>query len=211
VTAQSHWIGDLGHLALADATLGALLINMLDMLAYAGYPEWPSRQEFGLTTKQAAREVERWVEEEPELFSDPATDWLSDVIAVTDLRNALLHAVALNRCGTCGAATRFIHPRSGQEVDRSEHAVQDLTRRALELHENGKLLAEQIAERVNERILGRARLDAETTREIQNPPQVHPHHTTHMCANCTGTGLGQTIIQIQPAALVYPSGLPKFT
>jgi hypothetical protein len=55
-------------------------------------------------------------------------------------------------------ATRFIHPRSGKEVDRSERTVQDLTERALELHNNGMLVAEDLAERVNERILERAHL-----------------------------------------------------
>ncbi len=57
VTTEDQWIGDLGHLALADATLGALLIDMLTVLAHARYPEAPLVVNPGLTTKQAAREV----------------------------------------------------------------------------------------------------------------------------------------------------------
>lgn len=169
---EDQWVGDLGHLALADATLGALLIDMLTVLAHAGYPEAPLVVDPGLTTKQAARDVRRCLEAEPELFGDTAKDWLSDVDTVTDSRNELFHAVALDRCDTCGAATRFVHPRSGREVDRSEQAVRDLTARALAVHKNGTLVAEQIAERGNARIVARARLDANATGEIQNPPSV---------------------------------------
>lgn len=106
------------HLALADATLDALLIDMLSVLGHASYPGAPRLVKPGLTTKQAARQVRRCLEAEPELFGDTAKDWLSEVTAVTDSRNELLHAVTLDRCGTCGAATRFIHPRSGWKVDR---------------------------------------------------------------------------------------------
>ena len=204
VTTEDQWIGDLGHLALADATLGALLIDMLIVLAHAEYPESPPTVDPGLTTKQAAGDARRRLEAEPELFGGTAGDWLSDVVAVTDSRNELLHAVALDRCGVCGASTRFVHPRSGQEVDRSEKVVRDLTARALALHKDGMLVAEQTAERVNALIVARARLDAEATGEIQNPPQVYPHHVTHKCGNCTGNGRGSTTIRLGTAVAVYP-------
>lgn len=204
MTTEDQWVGDLGDLALADATLGALLIDMLTVLAHAGYPEAPLVVDPGLTTKQAARDVRRCLEAEPELFGDTAKDWLSDVDAVTDSRNELFHAVALDRCDPCGVATKFVHPRSGREVDRSEQAVRDLTARALAVHKNGTLVAEQIAERVNARIVARARLDANATGEIQNPPQVYPHHVTHKCMTCTGNGRGSTTIHIGTAVEVYP-------
>jgi hypothetical protein len=204
VTREDQWIGDLGHLALADATLGALIIDMLTVLAHAGYPEAPLVVDSSQTTKQATRAVWHYLEVEPELFGDTAKAWLSDVTAVTDSRNELLHAVALDRCGTCGAATRFVHPRSGREVDRSEQVVRDLTARALGVHKDGTLVAEQIAERVNTRIVARARHDAKATGEIQNPPQVYPHHVTHKCATCTGNGRGSTIIRLGTAVVVYP-------
>lgn len=204
MTTGDHWIGDLGHLALADATLGALLIDMLTVLAHADYPEAPLSVDPGQTTKQAARAVRHYLEAEPELFGDTAKAWLSNVTAVTDSRNKLLHAVALDRCGTCGAATRFVHPRSGHEVDRSEQAVRDLTARVLGVRKHGTLVADEIAERVNTRIVVRARLDADATGEIQNPPQVYPHHVTHKCATCTGSGRGSTTIRIGTAVEVYP-------
>lgn len=82
--------------------------------------------------------------------------------------------------------------------------MRDLTARALALHKDGMLVAEQIAERVNARIVARARLDAEATGEIQNPPQVYPHHVTHKCGNCTGNGRGSTTIRLGTAVAVYP-------
>src|SRR3954463_7296840 len=102
---------------------------MLAVLTHVGYPEAPLVVDPGLTTKQAARDVWRRLEADLGLFGNTAGGWLSDVITVTDTRNELLHAVALDRCGTCGTATKFIHPRSGRQVDRSEQAVHDLTAR----------------------------------------------------------------------------------
>ena len=204
VMTEDQWVGDLGHLALADATLGALLIDMLTVLAHACYPEAPRVVKADLTTKQAAREVRRCLEADPKLFGDTAEDWLSAVTAVADSRSELLHAVALDRCGTCGSASRFVHPRSGREVDRSEQAVRDVTARVLAAHKHGTLVAEQIAERVNSRIVAQARHDADATSEIQNPPQVYPHHVTHKCATCSGDGRGSTTICLGAAVEVYP-------
>jgi hypothetical protein len=204
VTTESQWIGDLGHLALADATLGALLIDILGILGYAGHPEAPPSVNTGLTTKAAAKEVQRRLKEQPELFGDTATDWLSNVVAVAESRNQLLHAVALDRCGTCGTATKFTNPRSGSEVDRSEQAVRDLTEHALTLHRDGMLVADQIAEQVNERILARAGLNAKATGQAQGPPQVYPHHVTHQCATCAGNGRGSMTVHVGPAVVVYP-------
>jgi hypothetical protein len=76
VTTEDQWIGDLGHLALADAALGALLVDMLTILGHAGYPVVPPTVDPGKTTKQAARDVQRRLDSEPELFGDTAEGWL---------------------------------------------------------------------------------------------------------------------------------------
>lgn len=207
VTAEDHWIGDLGHLALADATVGELLIDILTLLEHAAYPDAPRDVDLGLTTKQAAIKVRAALQREPALFGDDAGSWLSDVIEVTDVRNALLHAVALNRCGTCGLATRFVHPRSGSDVDRSVQAVRDLTARVLALYRDGLLFADEVAERVNARIVEGARRMADQTGEVQNPPQVRPHHASHQCAGCAANGRGATSISLGTAVLVYPRAL----
>jgi hypothetical protein len=53
VTAQVIGLAIWRILALADATLAALLIDMLDdILAYAAYPEFPAGGNPGLTTKE---------------------------------------------------------------------------------------------------------------------------------------------------------------
>ncbi|MEV0561465.1 hypothetical protein [Dactylosporangium sp. NPDC050588] len=204
MTKDNEWIGDLGHLALADASLGVLLVDMLSLLAHAGYPAGPSAVDTGKTTRQSARAVQGLLSAQPELFGDTAGDWLSDLIAVTELRNELLHAVALNRCSACGTASRFLHPRSGREVDRSEQVVRDVTAQALALYKTGMVVAAQIAERVNARIVAGARLQAEATGEVQNPPQVYPHQAVHECANCAGNGRGRTTMAIGTAVEVYP-------
>lgn len=204
MTAEDHWIGDLGHLALADATVGALLIDILILLEYAAYSNAPRDVDPGLTTKQAAIKVQAALIREPALFGHDAGSWLSDVIEVAEVRNALLHAVALNRCGTCGLATRFVHPRSGSDVNRSDQAVRDLTARVLALYRDGLLLADEIAERVNTRIVECARRIADQTGEVQNPPQVRPHRASHQCASCAADGRGTTSISTGTAVLVYP-------
>ncbi|WP_344109768.1 hypothetical protein [Kribbella alba] len=110
MSTDDQWIGNLGHLALADAMLGALLIDMLTILAHARYPDQPGSVDLVATTKQAARELQKVLEADPALFGETAGPWLADVVAATDARNELLHAVALNQCDVCGAASRFMIP-----------------------------------------------------------------------------------------------------
>ena len=143
VTKQDYWVGEIGHLALADASLGALLIDMLRLVAEAGYPEPPAQVDTGLTTKQAARAVEQQLQRDPSLFPDDFAQWLADVTDATETRNHILHALAVNRCATCGSAELFVHPRSGEVVDRNEEAVHALTSQALALREQGMPLADQ--------------------------------------------------------------------
>jgi hypothetical protein len=198
------WVGDLGHLALADASLGALLIDMLGMLAHAGYPKEPGEVDHGQTTGNAARAVGRRLSSDPDLFPDDAAAWLAEVQAASESRNQLLHAVALNRCNTCGHATRFMHPRSGVEVDRSEATIQRLTARVLELNRLGGQIAEEVAKRANERIVKRARHEAEATDEIQSPPQVSAQHVTRVCGACAGDGVGNATVRLGTAVEVWP-------
>jgi hypothetical protein len=70
MTSDDQWIGNLGHLALADATLGALIIEMLSILAHAAYPDAPAAVNPGATTKQAAKKVLSRLDADPNLFGD---------------------------------------------------------------------------------------------------------------------------------------------
>jgi hypothetical protein len=204
VTTGDNWIGDIGHLALADSALGALLTDMLQVLAEASYPEPSTRVDVGMTTKQAARRLQRCVEADPGLFPDPTSAWLEEVVRATELRNSILHAVAVNRCANCGAASHFVHPRSGSQVDRTDEAVRTLTSQLLALRPPGMLIAEGIAERVNAQIVDRARITAYATDDIQNPPQIYPHRSVALCVSCAGNGRGSITTQVGTAVEVLP-------
>jgi hypothetical protein len=203
------WAGDIGHLALADAMLGALLIDMLRMLAHADYPEPVASVATGSTTGHAAGEIERRYGSHPLLLPPGMRDWLADVRQTTELRNQVIHAVALNQCADCGRATHFAHPRSGQHVDRSERAVRELTLRTLALHRQGVEFAERTADRVNAHIEKKAHDDAEATGEIQTPPQVSSHHATFQCSDCAPDGTASAKLRLGRAIEVWPLALLK--
>lgn len=204
VTNQANWVGDIGHLALADASLGALLIDILRLVAEAGYPDRPSSVDTGLTTKQAAAALQSQLQRDESLFPNDFAEWLAVVDDATESRNRIMHAVAVNRCVNCGSAEQFVHPRSGEFVDRTEEAIRALTTQVLALHDTGRPLADQVSERVNERIAAHARADAEATGEIQNPPQIYPQRSTALCAACTGTGRGSITVQLGTAVEIWP-------
>jgi hypothetical protein len=146
-------------------------------------------------------------EDDPGLFGDTAGSWLADIVAATDVRNELLHAVALNQCDVCGAASRFVHPRSGNEVNRSDEAVRELTAQLWSLREEGKSVAVRIGELVNARIVAYAKRVANTTGEIQNPPQVSPQLLTRRCSRCDGNGTGSATHTLGTAVEVWPDRL----
>jgi hypothetical protein len=210
VTRAGDWVGDVGHLTLADSALSELLIDMLRMLDYGDLSTMPRDPDRGLTTKQAARDVRRFQEEYPRLFPDDADDWLSEVLDAADERNELLHAVARNRCIKCGTATLFQHPRTGRMIDRSEEAVQALTEKLLNLHERGGEIAAQIAGLVNKQIILGAMLLADDTGETIVPETVHPHVVKHTCGDCNGDGRATAAVTIQFGNVeIKPTGHTK--
>lgn len=210
MTRQGDWIGDVGHLALADSALSELLIDMLRMLDYGHLSAMPMEPDRGLTTRQAARDVRRFRERYPRLFPDDADDWLREVFDAADERNELLHAVARNRCVTCGSATLFEHPRTGKLVDRSEEAVQALTAKLLDLCERGDGISAQIASLVNKQIILGAMLLADDTGESIVPETVHPHVVRHTCGDCNGDGRATATVTVQLGNVeVKPTGKTK--
>lgn len=199
-----HWIGDLGHLALADAMLGATLIDLLGVMEYLSYPETPREIDAGLTTKQAARAVGAHYQKDPSLFPATAAEWLREVIKATDLRNRMLHAVALDRCAGCGNATLFRHPRSGLAVDRSEEAVRSLTACLLTLNGEALQVATDVSAAVNKRIVDRATALAEELDEAQCPPQVYPQRVHRLCAHCSPGGSESVTVSVGTAVAILP-------
>lgn len=206
MTREGDWVGDVGHLTLADSALSELLIDMLRMLDYGHLSAMPQQPDPGLTTKQAALAVSKVHDLSPFLFPDSAEDWLLDVLNAADERNEMLHAVALNRCVSCGTATLFQHPRSGKLVDRSEAAVQALTERLLDLGERGGEVATGIAESVNRRIIIGAMLLADDTGESVWPETVRPRENNLTCGACTGDGRATASVTVQLGFEVKPTG-----
>jgi hypothetical protein len=210
MTRDGDWVGDFGHLMLADTALSEVLIDMLRMLDYGHLSSMPKAPDAGLTTKQAAKEVLAFGDRYPRLIPDGAAGWLSDVVAAADERNRLTHAIALNRCNTCGTATLFRHPRTGEWVDRSNEAVRALTERFLDLRETGDGIAERIANLVNRKIILGAMLLADDTGTTIVPETVHPHAATHTCGVCTGDGRATASLVVQVGGVqVKPTGLTK--
>jgi hypothetical protein len=210
VTKEADWVGDVGHLVLADSALSELLIDMLRMLDYGHLSAIPREPDPGLTTKQAAREVRSFHEKYPRLFPDTADSWLSEVLEAADVRNELLHAVARNRCITCGSATLFQHPRTGRFIDRSEEAVQALTEKLLDLGERGSDIAGQITSLVNKQIVLGAMLLADDTGETIVPETVHPRVVKHTCGDCNGDGRATAAVTIQLGNIeIRPTGHTK--
>ncbi len=209
MTREGDWVGDFGHLTLADTALGELLIDLLRMLDYGHLSSMPKAPDSGLTTKQAAKEVLSFREAYPRLVPDYVGDWLREVVAAADDRNELTHALALNRCSKCGTATLFQHPRTGKWID-SDEAVQALTVRLLDLREAGDEIASRIAELVNGSIILGAMLLADDTGETIVPETVHPHVVIHTCGNCTGDGRATAAVIVQAGGVeVKPTGLAK--
>lgn len=210
MTREGDWVGDVGHLTLADSALNELLIDMLRMLDYGHLSAMPKEPDPGLTTRQAARDVRRFQEKYPRLFPDDAGDWLSQVLDVAEERNELLHAVARNRCITCGTATMFEYPRTGKLIDRSEEAVRALTEKLLDLRERGGEIAAQIASLVNKQIILGAMLLADDTGETIVPETVHPDVVKHTCGDCNGDGHATVEVTIQVGNVeIEPTGHTK--
>lgn len=211
MTREGDWVGDIGHLTLADSALSELLIDILRMLDYGHLTAMPKTPDPGLTTKQAAKEALRFGEKYPRLVPADVEDWLHAVITATDERNELVHAVALNRCVDCGKATLFQHPRTGKTVDRSDAAVHELTETLLSLRETGDEVAAQIAKNVNSNIILGAMLLADDTGETIVPETVHPHVAKHTCGECNGDGraTATVVVQLGHGVEVHPSGATK--
>lgn len=210
MTRNGDWVGDFGHLTLADTALSELLIDMLRMLDYGHLSSIPKAPDPGLTTKQAANEVLKFRREYPYLMPDETDDWLGDVLAAADERNELTHAVALNRCIQCGTATLFQHPRTGRWIDRSDEAVHALTERLLDLREIGDEIAEKVAKLVNDRIILGAMLLADDTGETIVPETVHPGVVKHTCGDCTEDGLATASLVVRLGGVeVKPTGVTK--
>jgi hypothetical protein len=209
VTSEGERLGDIGNLALADTALSELVIEMLRMLTYADLftpVEDRATPDSGLTTKQAAQQAQRVLKNDRRLFPDDANvhEWLDEVLAVSEKRNRIMHAVALNRCVECGNATLFQHPRSGTFVDRSDEAVQALIDRLLDLREQGVKVAEQIARHVNRRIFIGAKVLANDTGEAVVPETVMPRQTEHTCGDCNGDGRATATLRVNLGGIEVP-------
>jgi hypothetical protein len=75
VTTKEQWVGDLGHLALVDAALGARLLDILHVPGgHARYPQAPENVEAGKPTGWAVKQVQARLHSHPYLFPETAAD-----------------------------------------------------------------------------------------------------------------------------------------
>jgi hypothetical protein len=194
-----------GRLTLADAMLGEVVTDMRRILAHANWPAIAREPGMGLTTGSAARKLETELGHEAALDTDALTTWVADVKDVVRRRDRVVHAIALDQCLNCGDATKFRHPRSGEDVDRGPEAEAAIDKSYSDLRAQGLPLATELSKAVNDRILVEANRIANETDEIQNPPQIYPHHVEHLCAACKGGERGQTTVHVGTAIAVIPT------
>lgn len=188
---------DIGELALADAALGMVIAELV-----AGLTQSELRDD--LTTRQAARRLELLAQDEPGLFAPGVHEWIEEVRAKTDQRNAIMHARAADRCIGCGSATHYVH--RGVAVDRSPERVAELTAEIGRLARHGVELSRKAGRRFNERELARARARAAAESTVQTPPQVYFEPTTNQCAQCSPSGNRTTTVSVGTAVAVLPPG-----
>ncbi|GLI02921.1 hypothetical protein [Phytohabitans aurantiacus] len=193
-----------GQLTLADSMLGEVVGDVRRILAYANWPGTVREPMAGTTTGKAAERLAKELGHEAALASAALVSWIAQVAEVTEHRNRVVHAIALNQCMNCGEATMFRHPRSGDDVDRSPEAVASVVGRYKALRADGLARATELSEAVNQRILIEAKKIANATGEIQNPPQIYPHHVEHLCPRCTGER-GSTVVHLGTAVTVIPT------
>lgn len=194
-----------GGLTLTDAMLGELVTDVRRILAHAEWPGHIRLPAVGLTTGQAAEKLERDLRDEPTLATEALTKWIADIKDAFNQRNRIVHAIALNQCMECGDATRHLHPRSGEDVDRGPEAVAAIKKRYSDLRSRGLPIATELSKAVNARIRVEARRITDETDEIQNPPQAYPQRVEHLCASCRGGERGETTAHIGPATVVIPT------
>jgi len=199
-----------GRLTLADAMLGEVVTDLLRILGHANWPGTVSDPYVGWTTSRAAKELQKGLTREAAFASPALVRWIADVQEVVERRDRVIHAIALNQCMSCGDATMFRHPRSGDDVDRSPSGVAAVVQRYDHLRADGLPLAQELSAAVNQRIYIEARKMANATDEIQAPPQIYPRHVEHLCAACTG-GRGSTVVHVGTAIAVIPDARwPEF-
>ena len=193
-----------GQLTLADSMLGEVVADMRKLLAHVNWPGTVREPAVGVTTGRAAEKLAKELGHEAALASAAFVNWIAQVAEVTKHRNRVVHAIALNQCMNCGEATMFRHPASGDDVDRSPEAVASVVMRYDALRADGLALATELSEAVNQRIFVEAKKIANATDEIQNPPQIYPHHVEHLCPTCTDER-GSTVVHLGMAVAVIPT------
>jgi hypothetical protein len=187
----------IGELTLADTTLGELLKEILQSVSGS---EWQPNS----TTNRAADHVRNRVKKKPHLFPDEVSNWLDRIQSAMDERNEVVHAAAVDRCRSCGRATRFRHKDS--PIDRSPERVRRLIQTIDSLTAEGVELAREISGRINADALRGAQARAAETGKPQSPPQLLIGQTWHECASCSGTGHPQTTVSAPSAVAVLPPG-----
>jgi hypothetical protein len=183
-----------GELAIVDATLCDLLRDILN--------EAGGQNSGEVTTGQAADRLLAVAKADRLLFTSDVTDWLKRIKRAAEKRNTIIHAIARDRCVTCGQATRFEH--KGAAVDRSPAGVGHLVSEFTTLINEGVNVADGVSDRLNERERARAAALAVSTGAVQTPRQVLIGQNWCRCAACSPTGVATVGVRLSPAVAVIP-------
>jgi len=183
-----------GQLAIADATLCDLLRDILN--------EAGGQNSGEVTTGQAADRLLAAAKTDRLLFTPNVTDWLKRAKKAAEKRNTIIHAIARDRCVTCGRATRFEH--KGATVDRSPTGVGNVVNEFTTLIHEGVNIAGGISDRLNARERAQASALAASTGTTQFPRQVLIGQNWYHCAACSPTGAATVGVPLGTAAMVRP-------
>lgn len=182
-----------GELAVADASLSDLLRDTLHEVTCQD-PGW-------VTTGQAADQLQHLAKSDPSLLTPEDVGWLKRVKTAAERRNSIIHAVARDRCASCGQATHFEH--RGAPVDRSLAAIALLVSDFGSLISEGIDVAYLISQRLNAREVAKAKALVTATGSPQTPKQILIGQNWHLCAACGASG-AKTTVALPTAVAVLP-------
>lgn len=183
-----------GQLAIVDATLCDLLRDLVH--------ETTGQDTRLLTTGKAADKLLALAKRDPSLVTPDDVDWLKRVKRAAEERNQVIHAIARDRCASCGQATQFEH--HGVPVDRSPAAVARVASDVKALIDEGVNLACLISERLNAREVVTAKALAASTGSLQTPRQVLIGQNWQLCTACGAGGSGKMTVTLPPLVAVLP-------
>lgn len=191
VTHEQPSSDGIGELVLAETLLGDLVEDILRALG--GDPV--------RSTRRAAEEIKDYLD--GELDDQAMRNWLSDVKGAASKRHAIVHALARDRCKTCGQANHFTY--EGREVDRSAATIQALADTIDSLIRLGLDLARDLNCRIRDRAAKRAKTEANHTGNQVSLSIQYVNLNHFECADCRGADQGMRTVEVGKVVEASPN------